>query len=81
MIAVFVGAVGNVQIDIDSCESIDLSCEETFPPQGYDPCNQAHHDETLIELLNEEFNSHLYTGNIDLGEWSENGVEVQNGWR
>ena len=80
-IAVIVGPIGNIQIAIDSCEDIDLSCEETFAPDGFDPCNQGNHEETLIELLTEEFNSHVYTGGIDLGDWSENGVEVQDGWR
>lgn len=80
-IAVIVGPIGNIQIAIDSCEGIDLSCEETFAPEGYDPCNQADHDETLLGLLTEEFNSHVYTGGIDLGVWTEDGVEVQNGWR
>ena len=80
-VAVIVGPIGNIQIAIDSCEDIDLSCEETFAPDGFDPCNQGNHEETLIELLTEEFNSHVYTGGIDLGDWSENGVEVQDGWR
>ena len=81
MLAVFVGPIGNVPIDIDSCEGIDLSCEEPFTPHGYDHYSQPDHDETLIGLINEEFNSHVWTGNIDLGEWSENGIEVQDGWR
>ena len=80
-IAVIVGPIGNIQIAIDSCEDIDLSCGDTFAPEGYDPCNQADHDEILIDLLSEEFNSHVYHGGIDLGDWSENGVEVQDGWR
>ena len=80
-IAVIVGPIGNIQIAIDHCPDIDLSCEDTFAPEGYDPCNQADHDDILIDLLTEEFNSHVYTGGIDLGDWSENGVEVQDGWR
>ena len=80
-IAVIVGPIGNIQISIDSCEDIDLSCEDTFAPEGYDPCNHSEHEDTLIELLTEEFNSHVYHGGIDLGDWSENGVEVQEGWR
>ncbi|BCV00179.1 MAG: hypothetical protein CM15mV33_330 [uncultured marine virus] len=35
------------------------------------------HDEILIDLLTEEFNSHVYTGGIDLGDWSENGLRFR----
>ena len=80
-IAVIVGPIGNIQIGINLCEDIDLSCEDTFAPEGYAPCNHSEHEDTLIELLTEEFNSHVYHGGIDLGDWSENGVEVQEGWR
>ena len=80
-IAVIVGPICNIQIVINLCEDIDLSCEDTFAPEGYDPCNHSEHEDTLIELLTEEFNSHVYHGGIDLGDWSENGVEVQEGWR
>ena len=80
-IAVIVGPIGNIQIGINFCEDIDLSCEDTFAPEGYDPCNHSEHEDTLIELLTEEFNGHVYHGGIDLGDWSENGVEVQEGWR
>ena len=50
-IAVIVGPIGNIQISIDSCPDIDLSCEDTFAPEGYDPCNQADHQLRIREYL------------------------------
>ena len=32
-IAVIVGPIGNIQIGINFCEDIDLSCEDTFAPE------------------------------------------------
>ena len=80
MIAIFVGAIGNVQIDIDSCDDIDLNCEETFSPNGFD-YHHDDHEEILVKLLSEEFSSHTFSGSIDLDDWSECGVELQEGWR
>lgn len=80
-VAVIVGPVGNIQIGINFCEDIDLECTDTFAPEGYDPVNEADHEDTLLELLTEEFNNHVYHGGIDLSDWSEQGVEVQEGWR
>lgn len=80
-VAVIVGPIGNIQIGINFCEDIDLGCTDTFAPEGYDPANEADHEDTLLELLTEEFNSHVYHGGIDLSDWSDNGVEVQEGWR